>query len=641
MNKLFAKLIFTSLLLPLILFQNNISAQVVDSSSYPPNSYEKIQAINFKNIDIKDLLRGLALEYKTNIVIENKINQNVSVALFDVNVYQAVEMIAKDNGLIFSFDKNRFYLKTPEEKGPAPKMEKEPYVAYHPDTDKIDLVLDDVLLSTLAQKLRDETKLNFLISNGSSGRVSGTLTNVNTIIGLRNVLQNSGFYIHLVDSIYYITRSAYYSSDNGSEQNKSQYWVSVKNNKVTLDVKDGDVDKVIEDIVIQSNLQMIKLAPATAKVTVKCASVPLEKALYYILKNTGYSYKMDGDVFIFGKAIDKEIEDVKLIRLKYLKAELVYKKLPKLFGTQLSIEVSPEHNALIVKGDLDNIIELGEYIEEIDHPVPQVLIEALVVDYNIDDIYDFGITAGIGDSTTASRKDQWLPGLDVTASGKKLNNLLNDIGTVNLFGTDVNIGNLGQLPDNFYVNIRALEENGLANVKSRPILSTLNGNKASLSIGTTQNYVFTDVMPIQNQISSSYIQQERIQKIEASISFEITPWVGPNNQLTLEISPDFQTPVGEFSPDKNLIPAINTRKLESTIRLNDGETIVIGGLIQEIESETQSKIPILGDIPWLGKLFTSTHKQTKKSEMLIYVTPHIFYEQEAGYAHFNYSEEEL
>jgi len=275
MKKIFAKLIFSFLFLTVILFQNIILAQTADSSSYPPNSYEKIHAINFKNIDIKDLLRGLALEYKTNIVIENKINQNVSVALFDVNVYQAVEMIAKDNGLIFSFDKNRFYLKTPEEKGPAPKMENEPYVAYHPDTDKIDLVLDDVLLSTLAQKLRDETKLNFLVSNGSSGRVSGTLTNVNTIIGLRNVLRNSGFYIHLVDSIYYITRSAYYSSENASQQNKSQYWVNVKNKKVTLDVRDGDVDKVIEDIVIQSDLQMIKLSPATAKVTVKCTKALL------------------------------------------------------------------------------------------------------------------------------------------------------------------------------------------------------------------------------------------------------------------------------------------------------------------------------------------------------------------------------
>ncbi|MFH1042895.1 MAG: hypothetical protein V1773_16985 [bacterium] len=634
------KLLFSYLLLTLVLSQNSISAKVSDSTSYPPNYNEKIHTLNFKNVDMKDLLRGLALEYKTNIVIENSINKNVSVALFDVNVFEAIEMIAKDNDLLFSFDNNRFFLKSRQEKVPPPKNEAEPYIVFHSETDKIDLNIDDVLLPKFIEKLRDETKLNFLISNGSSGRISGTLTNINTELGLRNIFQNNGYYMHLVDSIYYITCSAYYSSDEKSKQNSTQYWVSVKNKKVTVDVKDGDVDKVIEDIAIQSDLQMIKLAPAAAKVTVKCNNIPLEKALYYILKNTGYSYKMDGDVFIFGKAIDKEIEDVKLIRLKYLKAELVYNKLPKVFSTQLSIEVSPEHNALIAKGDLDNITELGEYVEEIDHPVPQVLIEALVVDYNIDDIYEFGLTAGIGDSATTTRKDKWLPGLDVTASGKKINKLLKDIGTINLFGKSVDVGNLGQLPDDFYINMRALEENGLANIKSRPILSTLNGNKASLKIGTIQNYILTDLMPVQSQTSSTYIEQERIQKIEASISFEITPWVGPNNQLTLEVLPDFQTPVGEFSPDKNLIPAINTRRLESTLRLNDGETIVIGGLIQEIESKKESKIPILGDIPWIGKFFTNIYKQSKKSEMLIYITPHIFYEDEAGLSYFDYAEED-
>lgn len=640
MRKLFVKLLFSYILLVLVLSQNNILAQTTDSSNYPPNYNEKIHALNFKNVDMKDILRGIALEYKTNIVIENSINKSVSVALFEVNVFEAIQMIANDNDVLFSFDRNRFYLKSRQEQGPPPKKEVEPYIAYHPETDKIDLVIDDVLLSNFVDKLRNETKMNFLISNGTSGRLTGTLTNINTELGLRNIFQNNGFYVHVVDSIYYITRSTYFSGEEKSRPNSTNYWVSVKNKKVTLDVKDADVDKVIEDITIQYDLQMIRLAPASAKVTVKCNNIPLDKALYYILKNTGYSYKIDGEVFIFGKAVDKEIEDVKLIRLKYLKAELVFQKLPKVYATQLSIDVSAEHNALVVKGDLDNITELGEYIEEIDLPVPQVLIEALVVDYNIDDIYEFGLTAGIGDSATTSRKDKWLPGLDVTASGKKINKLLDDVGTVNLFGTSVDVGKLGKLPDDFYINMRALEENGLANVKSRPLLSTLNGNKASLKIGTIQNYILTDLMPVQSQTSSTYIEQERIQKIEASISFEITPWVGPNNQLTLEVLPDFQTPVGEFSPDKNLIPAINTRRLESTLRLNDGETIVIGGLIQDVETKKESKIPILGDIPWIGYLFTNIYKETKKSEMLIYITPHIFYEEQAGLSYFDYSDKD-
>ena len=137
------------------------------------------------------------------------------------------------------------------------------------------------------------------------------------------------------------------------------------------------------------------------------------------------------------------------------------------------------------------------------------------------------------------------------------------------------------------------------------------------------------------------IEKETIQKIEANISFEITPWVGPNGELTLEIKPDFQTPVGQFSPDKNFIPAINTRTLTSTVRLKDGETIILGGLIQDSEIKTEDKFPFLGDIPILGDLlFTNTDRKKTRGELLIYLTPKIFYGDDIGYLAFNYAHDD-
>lgn len=194
-----------------------------------------------------------------------------------------------------------------------------------------------------------------------------------------------------------------------------------------------------------------------------------------------------------------------------------------------------------------------------------------------------------------------------------------------------------KLPDDFYVNIRALEQHGIANVRSKPILSTLNGHTASLKIGTVQNYVFNETIPIVNAVNSTFIEKETIQKIEASISFEITPWVGPNNELTLEIKPNFETPVGQFSPDKRIIPAINTRSLYSTVRLKDGETIILGGLIQESETTTEDKFPFIGDIPILGELFTNRDRQKGKSELMIYLTPKIYYGDDFGSLYYDYA----
>jgi type IV pilus assembly protein PilQ len=288
-------------------------------------------------------------------------------------------------------------------------------------------------------------------------------------------------------------------------------------------------------------------------------------------------------------------------------------------------------------GNNDIITNIEDYVREIDQPVAQVVIEALVVDYNLDNTLQYGISMGTGDSATLNKPDRWYPGLDVTASGKKINNILNSLGTLNLFGKDINLAKLGKLPDNFYANIQALESVGIANVKSKPVLSAINGATASLKIGTTQNYILNNIMPVTSAVNSTFIQQENIQKIEANISFEITPWIGANNELTLEIKPDFETPIGQFSPDKNLIPAINKRSLVSTIRLKDGETVVLGGLIQESETNTQNKVPLLSDIPFIGSLFTSVDKKKSKGQLMIYITPKINYGDDFGSLYFNYS----
>jgi type IV pilus assembly protein PilQ len=103
--------------------------------------------------------------------------------------------------------------------------------------------------------------------------------------------------------------------------------------------------------------------------------------------------------------------------------------------------------------------------------------------------------------------------------------------------------------------------------------------------------------------------------------------VSASGEVTVEIHPEFKTPVGIFSSE--IPPTINTRVIDSTVRLKDGETIILGGLIEEKESKSHSKVPILGDIPILGNLFRTSHKSIIKTELMIYITPHIFYGDES------------
>lgn len=612
-------------------------AQTGEESKTPPNSNEIIRMINFKDADARDIFRSIAFEYKTNIWVDNKITKRTSISLFDLTVFEAIKIIANDNNLIVNYDSIRFKVEMMTEIEKPLPPEPTPEMAFDSDENLLSISLKNVKIEAFVSELRNKTDYNFLLTTGTQGRLTGELKNIPFEKGLMNILQNNGFYLTSKDSIYYISKSAYFSSREGESQTKSNYWVSAKNNSITLDVDGASLDKILEDITYQLNLQVIKLAEPTAKITVKCANVPLEKALYYMFKGTNFTYTLDDNTYIVGNSSMKNLDGIKLIKLKHLRADKVKEQIPGELVQSIQINISLEHNAIIAKGATEAIVNLESFLKKIDTPVPQVMIEALVVDYNLDNLFEFGVSAGRGDSVAASRNDKWFPGIDATASGNKINSLLKDIGTVNLFGQELNVGKLGQLPEDFYINIRMLEENGIANIKSRPILSTLNGHTASLKIGTIQNYVFKDILPVTNQLSSTFIEKETIQKIEASVSFEITPWVGPNNQLTIELKPDFQTPIGEFSPDKNKIPAINTRTLESTVRLNDGETIIVGGLIQDIESTVISKFPILGDIPFLGELFTNRRKQKTKAELIIYITPHIFYEVESGFAYYEYA----
>ena len=600
----------------------------VDSPGYPPNSLQLIPALNFKDTDIRDILRGIALEYKTNIVVDNIINKPVSVALFRICVFDAVKIIAEDNGYEFSYNDQRFFVNQPKpEPPPAPKK---PEITYYKTDKRIDINANNVDVNDFIDKLREETGYNYLLTKGTSGKISGTLKLVDFRTGLRNIFRNNGFYFIEKDSIYYVSRSAYFSNPDASqEENKGLYWVGIQDSLITLDVTNVAVNKILDDIANQLNLQLIKLDEPTYPVTIKCNSIPLNQALYYLFKGSEFTFKKDHSTYIVGAKQTRDLASVKLIKLKHLRADKILEQISAKSFNAVSVQPIVEHNGLLLYGPQESIMAMEEYIDIIDQPVPQVMIEAIVIDYNLGNLFQAGFSAGTGDSTAASQSDQWFPGLDVTASGNKINKIFDDIGSFELFGQNIDLAKV-TLPKNFYANLKFLETNDIADVKSRPILCTLNGHTASLELGSTQNYVVNQV----SSTTTSFVSNESIESIEANVTFEITPWVGPDNVLTLELKPKFETPIGSFSPDKNEIPTINTRSLESTIRLRDGETIVIGGLIEETETNVQSKFPILGDIPFIGKFFTSTSKQKGKSELMIYVTPRIFYGDDFGYASY-------
>lgn len=599
----------------------------IDESELPKGAKDTT-TLTFKDTDVRDIFRAISYQHGLNLFVDNAIARRTTIALTKVRVYDAIRFLCEQNSLDLALQGGIFRITPPPPAvPPPPPAPRVPIVGF--ENGLLSVVLKDDDLEKVILEIQHKSGKNILIISGTTGSVTGKLMDIEFDLGFTQLMNNNGFAVQKKNGIYVISRLEYYVGTQGSAtpQKSGPYWVSVKDSLVTIDVTNAPVERVLTDMIRQLNTDLVMYNQLTGTVTARATAMPLAKALDMILRNTAYTYRESEGVYFVGEKTNKALVMTKLIRLNYLRAEQTLEMIPQSITSQASLKVMKEHNALLAVASNDILQQLHEVLVQLDKPVPQVLIEAVVVDYDITRGREFGIDAGLlgpGDTTHFTRKGMLWPGIDMTFGGKSVNRMLEKAKKVKIFGTEIDLARLGVLPDDFYLRLRALEKEGLANVKSRPVIATLNGYKATLSIGTTQYYLLKTTIPYRDNNNQTVFQEtQSFQTIQADVKLEITPYVGADGYVTLDIKPDFKTPIGQFSSE--IPPTINSRSLSSTVVVKEGETIVLGGLIQEGESEVSTKVPILGSIPLLGKLFSSTETTTRKSELLIYVTPYISY----------------
>lgn len=275
----------------------------------------------------------------------------------------------------------------------------------------------------------------------------------------------------------------------------------------------------------------------------------------------------------------------------------------------------PELNRIILKGPTDQVNEIEHFLTEIDRPVPMVKIEMVVVEVSKDRMLNTGIKAGLrspGDSTSGSR--DVLPGINYSLDGAAINALAGSIPA---------LSNLGVLNRNFYMQLQAQEIRGNLKVKMQPVLSMLNGREASLQIGQSQYYLLETQTASNGAVNNFSTFTQRFERIDANISLTMKPYVSDDDMVTLDIMPDFTTPVGQFSSETP--PTISTRRFVSTIRVKNGETVILGGLSEESITENTRGLPWVSRVPVLKWIFGNVQKGKQKSSLVIYITPVIYY----------------
>ena len=587
---------------------SNVEPRLLDTNIVIPS-------LDFSNIPLRDAFTALNRAYKLSVYIDSSVTGNISLRLENVSLNDALLFIIKEYDL--AWERTGDILKVFKRQVP-PEPPPEPFIEINDN--KLNVRLDNVPISKFIDTLILLSGYNIILDNGAGSRINGHLVDIEFEKGLKALLNSSGFTLSEIDGIYHVDMI---QGEVGPTRKSMRYSIECGGDSISIDVRNIPLEDILATLSDECGLRIISHGQIEGNITANYQERSVDRVLASILKGTSYSFKEVNGVYYIGDKSSQDLFTSKLIRFKHIRNESILDLIPATIGTNISIKRVPDQNGVIVTGPSTAIIELEDFLNKIDLPPAQVLFEAVVVDFNISKFREFNLTA----NNTAIGKElaphDYFPGIDYSTTGDRLNDHIDNIEDY------LNISNIGRLSSDFFLRLKWLEQEGIANIRSRPQIAALNGHEASIKIGTSQYYLLeSQTIYPSDQTNLSTQTSQRFEVIEADMSLEVIPWVTKTGDIIVSIQPEFNTPSGGFDPD--IPPTINHRILKSTVRLRDGETIVLGGMIQDIENATIKKVPILGSLPIIGRIFQSRSSTNTKATLMVYLTPHVYYGSEGS-----------
>jgi type IV pilus assembly protein PilQ len=392
---------------------------------------------------------------------------------------------------------------------------------------------------------------------------------------------------------------------------------------------------VLQLIADFTNLNLVASDTVQGGITLRLQNVPWDQALDLVLKTKGLDKRKVGNVLLVAPADEiaarerqelesqKQIADLaplrrELLQVNYAKAADIAKLFQSVTSAQAkadergSITVDERTNNIIAYQTQDRLDELRRIVAQLDIPVRQVMIEARIVEANVD--YDKSLGVRWGGSI--QNRGNW------NASG--VGNGASDSGSTSTSSPFVDLGvanntsgiGIAFITDNVLLDLEltAMEKTGNGEIVSQPKVVTSDKETAKILKGTE--------IPYQEASSSGATS---VSFKEASLSLEVTPQITPDNRIIMEVKvtkdePDYLNKVQD-------VPPIKKNEVNAKVLVNDGETIVIGGVFSNTQSKVVDKVPFLGDVPYLGRLFRRDVVSEKKSELLVFLTPRIMNNQ--------------
>lgn len=412
--------------------------------------------------------------------------------------------------------------------------------------------------------------------------------------------------------------------------------ISVSANE--LEAVDVDIRNLLTSIALANNLNIVISDEVQGNVSVKLSNINAQDMIKIIAENNNYTYQFKDNVIYISKG-DKDI-NLYTVQINYLELDKIAQTINLMLTGNLpdkiddkdkktainnKVMIDESENTISFYGTLKQYEQIKKFLQEQDKPQKQVSLEAKVTAIQKDAAKDLGVSwewsklpqspeheitydtvkhTVINEDGTKEEITDYLPVDEVT---RKWNDDENIPGVIR-FGKGVD-----GYPYEFYyaAKIDALISDGKANILARPNITTIQGKEAVINIGSE--------VPVPTVSTTNSTTTTSIKYREAGIILKCTPRVNEDGIITVKVHTEVSSPM--YVEDMKAY-RFQKRSADTIVRLKDGQTMVIGGLIGSDEAKQMSKIPFLGDIPILGNLFKHIQKSKSDTEVMIFLTAH-------------------
>jgi type IV pilus assembly protein PilQ len=418
---------------------------------------------------------------------------------------------------------------------------------------------------------------------------------------------------------------------SAAEKQKNEF--AFKGERLSLNFQNIEVRAVLQLIADFTDLNLITSDTVKGNVTLRLKNVPWDQALDIILRSKGLAMVKDGNVISIAPAeevaarakLDETIDAQaplisETIQVNYAKATeiapLLKAKDNSLLSERGSATVDQRTNKILIRDTAKNIDAITALVKELDVPVSQVLIEARIVLALNTFSKEIGVRFGVTQSTVTTSQTTGVSNTAVNAdiAGGGVTPTAGSRYNVNLPAVSSAAGTIGlaiaKLPFGTLLDLElsAAQAEGKSETVSSPRIITANQHEALIETGTEIPY---------QEASSSGAATVSFKK--AVLSLKVTPQITPDDRIIMDLAVDKDQP--DFGNQVLGVPPIKTQSIQTQVLVDNGETVVLGGVYEQTKSTSTNRVPFFGDLPLIGALFRSKTQQDDKSELLIFVTP--------------------